>query len=503
MHFLRSGAAVCPAGWVKYKINGGGTLSIIFNSAGWTAAQDRAFVYVSISEGSPLKVSVIQKNIEANMGTRDGYTFKDIDVDRQFEILISNDPDNLGDKRAAAGIHAQSILGMLGNDCCVAGGANPHSMGYFLINTSSKKLSLSNEPCQPYCNRHRGFSAEHGKFKEGWEPRPSIEAGANGKCWMSGREGSAVCPEGWVKYKIDGGGGNLLIIYNSAGWTDLQNRAYMEVSVSKDSPLKVSVEIKNIELEMGTMNGIRFQDVDVYRQFVILISDDSNNLGTKRAFTGEYAQDILLPIVKGIPLPHTRLIAGLYDDIQGNNAKITRGASLGNVVVEINCLKNMKGSINITDLNSIPSFPTYLNKNALKNALDDNNVGKVKIGGTSAGVAIQRVWWLKHDHISSTSIWSKCEEPCIASNVRDWLRQDGFKTDDLGISRSAFEEALQSGKVVLCFVSNQHWVTVIGLQTEKVYVIYYGGLYTVPLLEFAKHVSGNLYEPTAAVAVYN
>ena len=135
------------------------------------------------------------------------------------------------------------------------------------------------------------------------------------------------------------------------------------------------------------------------------------------------------------------------------------------------------------------------------NFLDDN-VGKVKIGGSSADVALQRVWWLKHDHISSTSIRSKCEEPCIASNLREWLRQDGFKTDDLGISRSAFEEALQSGKVVLCIVSNQHWVTVIGLQADTVYVIYYGGLYTVPLLEFAKHVSANLYEPTAAIAVY-
>ena len=71
----------------------------------------------------------------------------------------------------------------MGNNC-VADGANPHSMGYFLINNSTKKLSLSNDNCHEDCKKQSGFSALHGKFKEGWQPESVIKAGGKSRCWM-------------------------------------------------------------------------------------------------------------------------------------------------------------------------------------------------------------------------------------------------------------------------------------------------------------------------------
>ena len=95
----------------------------------------------------------------------------------------------------------------MGNDLCVASGANPHSMGIYLLNNSSKLLTLSDDgPCRCQ-SHHRGFNAEHGKFKEGFAPPQEIRAnGGDYKCWVSGRAGTAVRPEGWFSFQVQGGG---------------------------------------------------------------------------------------------------------------------------------------------------------------------------------------------------------------------------------------------------------------------------------------------------------
>ena len=149
---------------------------------------------------------------------------------------------------------------------CVADGANPHSMGYFLQNKSSKKLTLSNDTCQ--CREHRGFSADQGKFKPGWQPKSLIEAGGQTKCWMSGRAGSAVCPAGWIIYDIEDGG-KLRIDFNSAGWAEFQNRAFIQAYITNCSSLQVSVTQDEITSVMPS----EFSDTDSHRQFRILVSD--------------------------------------------------------------------------------------------------------------------------------------------------------------------------------------------------------------------------------------
>ncbi len=95
----------------------------------------------------------------------------------------------------------------MGNDLCVASGANPHSMGIYLLNNSSKLLTLSDDgPCS-CSSKHRGFDALHGKFKEDFAPPQRINAnGGDYKCWVSGRDGSTVRPEGWCSYQVQGGG---------------------------------------------------------------------------------------------------------------------------------------------------------------------------------------------------------------------------------------------------------------------------------------------------------
>jgi hypothetical protein len=176
---------------------------------------------------------------------------------------------------------------------CVETGANPHSMGFYLINESSKKLTLSNDIC--VCGSHYGFSALHGKFKKDWQPQQTIEAGGESKCWMSGRDGAAVCPAGWIIYKIEGGG-TIKIEFNSAGWTDLQNRAFIQASIQNSTSLKVFVK-QNV-IQSIIRNG--FEGTDAHRQFVILISNDTNNDGDQSMGAGIYAENIVLPIIEKV-----------------------------------------------------------------------------------------------------------------------------------------------------------------------------------------------------------
>ena len=158
---------------------------------------------------------------------------------------------------------------------CVADGANPHSMGYYLINESSKKLTLSNQSCA--CNhKHTGFSAYRGKFKQGWQPQSVIEAGEDNKCWMSGREGALPTPAGWVKYDIEGGG-TLIINYDYDGWGDLENVVFLQAVIYKSSSTKVSFMQKNIKGVIA--NG--FEDSDLNRQFLIEISNATNSNNEK------------------------------------------------------------------------------------------------------------------------------------------------------------------------------------------------------------------------------
>jgi hypothetical protein len=152
----------------------------------------------------------------------------------------------------------------MGNDCCVATGAGPNSMGFVLLNNSSKKMTLSNEKCANSCGIHKGFSADHGKFRVDWTPLNVIGAGESSKCWMSGREGAPIKPSGWIKYNIEDGG-ILTFRFDDNG---------LKAEISHDcSSINVSVNTENIERDMSE----DFAGTDTNRQFLILVSDSTVN----------------------------------------------------------------------------------------------------------------------------------------------------------------------------------------------------------------------------------
>lgn len=176
-----------------------------------------------------------------------------------------------------------------------------------------------------------------------------------------------------------------------------------------------------------------------------------------------------------------------------------------NVMLGIEGPKDMDGHrrIPFSKLeDEVPSFPTYLNKTSLQNAIDGSKGGKVVTGGSCAGVAMQRVWWLTYNKIRSSN-WEDAPMPCIASHLEIRLQDDGFRTYDLGCSWSKICNSLDKGHIVLCIIRNLHWVTLIGVEDELAYVIDYKNLFTVPEAEFKKHVMNiKIYAPSGAIAVH-
>lgn len=87
----------------------------------------------------------------------------------------------------------------MGNNC-VAGGGTPHRCDIVIANNTDLKLRLdSTQKCQRDCD-HRGFQIACGKIVLGAEPPAKIGAHQLGRFSVSGREGSAVAPEGKVFY---------------------------------------------------------------------------------------------------------------------------------------------------------------------------------------------------------------------------------------------------------------------------------------------------------------
>jgi hypothetical protein len=314
------------------------------------------------------------------------------------------------------------------NQSCVASGANPHSMGVRLINHSSKNFTLSqhaDHTCQ--CGDHRGFSAEHGKFRPDYTPPPTIRSSHAARMWMSGRSGSAVCPAGWIAYDIEGGG-VLQIIYNSAGWTDLQNRAFVLVHVTNCSSLTITIVEKDISRHFGS----EFEGTDLHRQFEITVEDcDPRTINNRQSScAGLAAENRVLSFVT-LVIPGGGLFVAAYHGIQGN-AKEAReaaiqggiglaggviagplgailaqnigGRAVANVHLNISGPEDMEGCHRITELNTVPHFPTFLARANLRRALDRNLGGQVVTGGACAGVAIQRTWYLLTGDIPEHSI---------------------------------------------------------------------------------------------------
>jgi hypothetical protein len=365
---------------------------------------------------------------------------------------------------------------MGGEQSCVETGGTPHSMGYILVNRSSKDLTLCSDRCA--CQRHSGFSANHGKFVDGSQPGWRVRAGCQDKCWMSGREGAAVCPEGWIRYDVDGGG-TVEIVFNSGGWSAGMNCAAIQVR----SPSNILAEVVQGSIESDMPTG--FRGTDRHRQFTITLRDKISRIScvckAERWLCAMQSSEVFGPAsredlkcaARG-PRPDNVAVGG------DTSAAVPHKTS------------EIMGCVNLVhDLDLVPAFPSVSSPQALKHALD-SGYGNVKTGGPCAGVAIQRVWWLLHDSINPATQWSQAKAPCIATDVISWLRIEGFRADHLGNGWSdAIPQALRQGQLVLCVVhlkSSYHWVTLIGVHEQDVYVLDYNGIYRIPIRYFRLHV---------------
>ena len=96
--------------------------------------------------------------------------------------------------------------------------------------------------CCSKCQRHRGFSAESGKFVEGHQPSQRIGSKDSTTTHVSGRESSAVVPDGWIQYKLLDPKGNQLpctikVNYTGAGWSSFQNKTCVECLIIGTPPI--------------------------------------------------------------------------------------------------------------------------------------------------------------------------------------------------------------------------------------------------------------------------
>lgn len=102
---------------------------------------------------------------------------------------------------------------------CVASGGTPNRSDIIIKNDTPHDLSLNvEEKCDCY-EEHKGFMATNGKFVKGKLPPAVIKAHSMGRFSVSGREASAVAPNGKVfYYNIKE---NLKVVYtwNASGFT--------------------------------------------------------------------------------------------------------------------------------------------------------------------------------------------------------------------------------------------------------------------------------------------
>jgi hypothetical protein len=156
----------------------------------------------------------------------------------------------------------------MGNQSCVEAGATPQSMSIILKNSSSKTLTLCGRQCQ--CGAHKGFSADRGKFKVGYEPREKSYPNSTMPLWMSGREGTTLWPDGWIEYDIEDGG-TLLVRYNSTDGSSPQNSTNVVVNVANCATLLATV-VKN-KCDMF------FDGTFPSRQFEVTLVNVNNSVG--------------------------------------------------------------------------------------------------------------------------------------------------------------------------------------------------------------------------------
>ena len=108
----------------------------------------------------------------------------------------------------------------MGNTNCVATGGTPHRCDIVIANNTDFPLDLDlSQGCGGEECNHRGFQVNAGKIVHGFEPPSKIGAHSLGRFSVSGREGSAVAPNGKVYYRNDSLNLNVVISWANSGWT--------------------------------------------------------------------------------------------------------------------------------------------------------------------------------------------------------------------------------------------------------------------------------------------
>ena len=118
----------------------------------------------------------------------------------------------------------------MGN-ACVAGGGCPHKIDVVITNNTKYKLDLDQkQDCGREC-KCKGFLVTSGKIVEGFEPPQIIKPYSQETFSASGREGSAVAPNGKVFYVNEEEDLKVMFEWNNAGWTS-REAASADASVS-------------------------------------------------------------------------------------------------------------------------------------------------------------------------------------------------------------------------------------------------------------------------------
>ncbi len=242
----------------------------------------------------------------------------------------------------------------MGNSSCVATGGAPHQVTIKVINLSGGTIELDPSRTCDCGEGHGGFNAKHGKFNG--SPFASMDTGLECIFRVSGREASAVCPEGWVQYRwrLDNNI-KLRIEYNAAGWTDLQNRSFVSAAIVQ-STKKYGVEVITIN---DWSYEIKLAPVKV--------------ISTTSASGGLHAEN---------------RIKGFFGDKSFVSHPEQMATSVRVSTSEIPSIAN--------------SFPCVASSDAFLSALDVKSGGQVVTNGYSCGgVAIQRAWFLLTRRCSS------------------------------------------------------------------------------------------------------
>lgn len=107
----------------------------------------------------------------------------------------------------------------MGNELCTAGGGCPHQVDILLVNDTEIPLVLDqDQDCQRECH-HKGWQVAAGKLVEGREPPDKLDPFSSINFSASGREGTAVAPNGKVYYENEELNIKVAVCWSCAGWT--------------------------------------------------------------------------------------------------------------------------------------------------------------------------------------------------------------------------------------------------------------------------------------------